>query len=56
MQAMDLPLGMVRQKVHVQMITRYARMTALVQVRVITIINSKFVYGINLIMPSGFHE
>ena len=46
MLVMDLPLGMVWQKVHVQIITRYARMMALVQVRGITIMNRKFLYGI----------
>ena len=44
---MDLLLGMVRQKVHVPMITKYARVMATVQVRVLAIIIIRIVYGIN---------
>ena len=42
---MELLLGMVRQKAHAPMLTKYARMMALVQVRVITAMNSKMVYN-----------
>ena len=43
---MELLLGMVRRKAHAPMLTKLARMMALVQVRVIAAMNCKIVYNI----------
>ena len=43
---MDLLLVMLLRKVHAQMLTKYARLMALVKVRVIASMNSKIAYNI----------
>ena len=46
----DLPLGMLLRKVHAQMLAKYARLMALVQVRFMIGMNSKIVCNIITIL------